>query len=207
LLRSALVGGLKIPGLGGFRVASGIFASEHDDDSSSVERSGFCSSPLAARRPFPTRFRPGTKRKKKTRDPRLALLQTITSRQKFERDLPKILKHAGALPESLQNTSSEKKKTTTTQKSQKTPGGVVQRALFVESSSSPVRFERFFWVIMSSAFSFVGEKKTFEEEEEEEEKNIAGRFLVFFQHPTNEGKKRRKKKEGKKTQRTHRYRA
>ena len=109
MLRSALVGGLKIPGLGGFRVASGIFASEHDD-SSSVERSGFSSSPLAARCPFPTRFRPGTKHKKKKRDPRLASSNDYFS-PKFERDLPKISQRVGALPESLlQNTSPRKKK-------------------------------------------------------------------------------------------------
>jgi len=163
LLRSALVGGLKIPGLGGFRVASGIFASEHDD-SSSVERSGFSSSPLAARCPFPTRFRPGTKHKKKKRDPRLASSNDYFS-PKFERDLPKISQRVGALPESLlQNTSPRKKKTTTqkTQKTQKTPGGVVQRALFVESSSSPkVRFERFFLGV--ARFLLKRKRQTFEE--------------------------------------------
>jgi len=141
----------------------------------------------------------------------LALLQTITSRQKFERDLPKIVCTTRGSPSRKPSKHLlGKKEDDDDAKDAKDPRRCRSKSPLRRVFLEPRSLRKIFLGNNEQrALSFVREKKTFEEEEEEEEErkiSLADSSVFFQKHPTNEGKKRRKKKEGKKTQRTHRYR-
>ena len=104
------------------------------------------------------------------------------------------VQHAGALPESLQNTSSEKKKDDDDAKDAKDPRRCRSKSPLRRVFLEPRSLRKIFLGNNNEqrALSFVREKKTFEEEEEERKISLAD------SSSSGTSNKRRKKKEGKK---------
>ena len=112
------------------------------------------------------------------------------------------VQHAGALPESLQNTSSEKKKDDDDAKDAKDPRRCRSKSPLRRVFLEPRSLRKIFLgTTMSSALSFVREKKTFEEEEEERKISLAD-SSVFFRN-INKRRKKKKEKKGRKKNATN----